>query len=140
MKLREIFYGLGLKPRPEEYPFAIESFTLPQEGEIQLARWKHPKEAMKSFSQTGVNAIRRFLGEGDVAIDIGAHTGDTALPLALSVGRSGCVFALEPNPYAFKILQANSTLNREKTRIVPLMFAATQEDGEYEFEYSDAGF
>jgi FkbM family methyltransferase len=140
MKLKEIFYGLGLKPRPEEYSFEVESFALAQEGEINFARWKHPKEAPKRFSQKGVNAIRGFLGEGDVAIDIGAHTGDTALPLALAVGCKGSVFALEPNPYAFKILQANSALNPKKTHIIPLMFAATQEDGEYEFEYSDSGF
>jgi FkbM family methyltransferase len=139
MKLKELFYGLGLKPRTKEYPFEVETFSLPAEGALQFARWKHPKEGRKIFSQKAVDAIRALLREGDTAIDIGAHTGDTALPVALAVGKKGCVFALEPNPYAFKILEANCALNGEKTRTVPFMFAATEVDGEYEFEYSDSG-
>ena len=53
-------------------------------------------------------------GPGDAAIDIGAHTGDTALPVALAVGPQGAVFALEPNPFTYKVLIANAGLNREK--------------------------
>jgi FkbM family methyltransferase len=56
------------------------------------------------------------------------------------VGRSGAVFALEPNPYVFKVLAATATLNPAKTRIVPLMFAAMPNDGEFDFEYSDSGY
>src|SRR5262245_13744885 len=140
MKLKEIFYGLGLKPRPKEYSFELDSFVLPRDGEIHYARWQHPKERRKEFSQAAIEALRSFLREGDVAIDVGAHTGDTALPMALAVGPKGSVFALEPNPYVFKVLLANSGLNRSKTNIHPLMFAATAEDGEFDFGYSDDGF
>jgi len=35
---------------------------------------------------------------------------------------------------------ANATLNPEKTRIIPLMFAASPEDASLEFHYSDSGF
>ncbi len=140
MKLKEILYGVGLKPATKEYSFDLDSFVLPREGEIRYARWRHPKEQRKVISQGGVDALRRFLREGDVAIDIGAHTGDSTLPMALAVGPTGCVFALEPNPYAFKILLANAALNRKQTNIFPLMFAATPQDGAFEFEYSDSGF
>ena len=140
MKLKEIAYGLGLKPATKEYSFEIDSFVLPSEGNISYARWRHPKERKKQFSQEAIDALRRFLRPGETAIDIGAHTGDTTLPMALAVGPSGAVFALEPNIYAYKILLANAALNRKKTNIFPLMFAATPEDGEFEFEYSDAGF
>jgi len=140
MKLKEIFYGLGLKPPRKEYSFEIDSFILPREGEVSYARWLHPKERRKQLSQAAVDALRGFLREGDAAIDIGAHTGDTALPVALAVGPKGAVFALEPNIYVFKVLLANAALNRKKTNIFPLMFAATPHDGEFEFEYSDAGF
>src|SRR5262249_29933182 len=58
----------------------------------------------------------------------------------LAVGKTGAVFALEPNPHIFKVLLANAGLNRTKTNIFALNFAATATDGEYEFEYSDAGF
>ncbi len=140
MKLREFFYAAGFKPAPKEFPFDLDAFTLPREGRVEFARWRHPKEQRKVISQGAVDALRRFLREGDVAVDIGAHSGDTTVPLALAVGRAGAVFALEPNPYAFKVLLANSALNRKTTNIIPLMFAATPEDGEFEFEYSDAGF
>ena len=40
----------------------------------------------------------------------------------------------------FPVLQKNSELNAAKTHIIPLMFAATPEDAEMEFQYSDSGF
>jgi len=107
---------------------------------IRFARWRHPGERHKTVTQESVDALRGFLREGDVAIDIGAHTGDSTLPMALAVGRAGTVFALEPNPYVFKVLALNATLNPSSTHIVPLMFAAMPSDGEFEFEYSDEGY
>jgi FkbM family methyltransferase len=140
IKLREFFYLLGFRPKIRTYGFAIASFDLPQDGKIELAQWLHPKERRKIISQAQVDELRKYLSPGDVAIDIGAHTGDTAVPLALAVGKSGLVLALEPNSYVFPVLRANSELNLAKTSIMPLMFAATPEDGEFEFEYSDSGF
>jgi FkbM family methyltransferase len=140
MKLKELFYGLGLKPDLKEYSFDLDSFALPKDGEVQFARWRHPKERRKHITQAAVDALRAYVQPGDVCVDIGAHTGDTTLPMGLAAGPSGAVFALEPNPYVFKILLANSALNRKKANIYPLMFAATPEDGEFEFEYSDPGF
>jgi FkbM family methyltransferase len=140
MKLKEVFFGLGLRPGLKEFTFDIEHFKLEKEGEIDFAVWRHPAEKPKKFSQAAVDAIRKFLSPGDFAVDIGAHTGDSVLPIALAVGPNGGVLALEPNPYVYKILLANAGLNRKKTNIHPLMFAATAEDGKYEFEYSDSGF
>lgn len=140
MKLRELLYAVGWGKTPREYPFEVERFTLPREGALEFARWRHPKDRRKEISQAAVDALRAFLREGDCAIDIGAHVGDTALPIALAVGRLGTVFAFEPNPYVFKVLQANASLNREKTSIVPLPFAAAEEDGQLTFTYSDPGF
>ncbi|HSY74476.1 MAG TPA: FkbM family methyltransferase [Dongiaceae bacterium] len=131
---------MGLKPATREYSYDIISCPLPREGEIFYAQWRHPKESKKQLTQASVDAARKFLKEGDVAIDIGAHTGDSTVPLALAVGPAGAVFALEPNPFVFKILLANSSLNKKKTNIHPLMFAATPRDGQFEFEYSDPGF
>lgn len=140
MKLKELFYMVGLKPKPREYLFDVDTYELSREGEIRFARWRHPKEQRKEVTQRQVDALRRFLKPGDSAIDIGAHTGDTTLPIALAVGAEGAVFALEPNRYVYKILLANTALNREKTNIYPLMFASTDVDGEFEFEYSDPGY
>jgi FkbM family methyltransferase len=105
-----------------------------------MARWLHPGEESKVITQASIDALRMFLRPGDVAIDIGAHTGDSTLPIALAVGASGTVFALEPNRYVFKVLAQNASLNPSKAHIVPLMFAAMPHDGEFDFKYTDEGF
>lgn len=140
MKTREIFYLLGFRPAPRTYGSEVTGFDLPRDGRVEYARWLHPRETAKTFSQESVDQLRRFLSPGDVAIDIGAHTGDSAIPMALAVGKSGVVLALEPNPYVFPVLKKNAELNWGKTTIIPLPFAATPEDGTYEFEYGDSGF
>ncbi len=61
------------------------------------------------------------------------------MPMALAVGGAARCSRLEPNPYVFKVLALNATLNPRTTRIVPLMFAAMPEDGEFEFEYLRRG-
>jgi len=140
VKLRDMPRALGIGAAPREYPFDVATFTLPIDGEVRLAQWQHPNETRKVISQDEVTALREFLRPGDVAIDIGAHTGDSTLPMALALGPSGTVFALEPNPYVFKVLAANASLNRSKTNIVPLMFAAMPEGGDFTFLYSDDGY
>jgi FkbM family methyltransferase len=140
MKPRELFYMLGIRPRPRVYAYEVVTFELPKDGQIQYAQWLHPAEGRKVIRQQEVDELRKFLAPGDVALDIGAHTGDTTLPIALAVGRQGCVLALEPNPYVFPVLKKNSELNPAKATIMPLMIAATPEPGEFFFEYSDAGF
>jgi FkbM family methyltransferase len=140
VKLRDVPRALGIGSAPREYPSTVATFTLPIDGEVRFAQWRHPNETLKVISQDEVTALRGFLRPGDVAIDIGAHTGDSTLPIALALGASGTVFALEPNPYVFKVLAANAELNRTKTNIVPLMFAAMPEDGDFTFLYSDDGY
>ena len=142
LKAKEFIYLLGLKPKPKTYGFAIEAHDLPREGRIEVARWSHPGayQAAPTQIQAAVDQLRRFLRPGDVAIDIGAHAGDTSLPIALAVGPTGTVVALEPNPYVFPVLQRNADLNPDKTRILPLMFAAMREDGHYEFQYGEEGY
>jgi FkbM family methyltransferase len=140
MRLKELLYLLGFKPKSRTYGFEINSFDLPDDGRVEYAQWLHPGESRKELTQEAVNELRKYLSAGDVAIDIGAHSGDTTVPMALAVGPSGCVLALEPNSYVFPVLKMNSELNTSKTSIIPLMIAATQSDEELEFEYSDSGF
>ena len=140
MKLKEFFYLLGLRPGPRTYGHEVRDFDLPAEGRVRYAQWLHPRETAKQMRQEDVDALRTFLRPGDVAIDIGAHTGDTTIPMALAVGPTGCVIALEPNHYVYPVLERNAALNPEKTRIIPLRIAATPTDGVVRFEYSDAGF
>jgi FkbM family methyltransferase len=140
MNLRQAAYLLGIRPKPQVYGFEVATFELPKEGTIRYAQWLHPKESKKVIEQAVVDELRKYLSPGDVAIDIGAHTGDTTVPMALAVGPHGTVLALEPNPYVFPVLKKNAELNPGKTSIVPLMFAAMPEPGDSYFEYSDSGF
>jgi FkbM family methyltransferase len=123
-----------------EYGYQVKSFELSQEGRVEYARWLHPYEQPKSITQDMVNFFRLYTKSGGLAIDIGAHTGDTTVPMALAIGPLGIVLGLEPNPHVFKILEKNSQLNKNKTNIIPLCFAATDHDGEFEFNYSDASY
>jgi FkbM family methyltransferase len=140
LKLKHLPYLLGRKPIPQKFGFKTLSFDLPKDGAIQYAQWLHPRSYHKPILQETVDALRTFLSPGDVAIDIGAHAGDFTVPIALAVGPTGSVLAFEPNPYVFPVLAANAALNLEKTHIIPMMYAATPQDGEIEFEYSDSGF
>ena len=140
MSVRTLAGRLGLAVTPRRYDCSITDLSLPREGHVRFARWLHPRETPKSINQAVIDHLRTFLAPGDVVLDIGAHTGDTAVPLALAVGPTGCVLALEPNPYVFSCLERNAGLNPDKAHIEALPFAATREDGPVVFHYSDAGY
>jgi FkbM family methyltransferase len=123
-----------------EYGWAVKRFELEREGVVEYAQWLHPFEKPKTITQADVDGWRRFVRDGDVAIDVGAHTGDTSVPMALACGPSGLVVAVEPNPHVFRVLVANAGLNRGRAHILPLNIAATKDDGEFEFHYWDASF
>lgn len=140
MKLREFVNLLGIKPQPKRFGCVVETHHLPREGPVEMAHWLHPNCPFLAPAQADVDRLRRFLRPGDVAVDVGAHVGDSTLPIALAVGADGCVFALEPNRYVFPVLERTASLNRDKTNIIPLMFAAMRSDGAYEFQYGDSGY
>lgn len=140
MKIKEFFFLLGLKPGAKRYGVELRRVAIPGEGEIDVAQWLAPKALQMRPTKEQVDRLRLFLRPGDVAIDIGAHMGDTALPMALAVGATGAVLALEPNPFIYPVLEWNAALNRDRTRIMPLRFAAMREDGEYEFHYGSRDF
>jgi FkbM family methyltransferase len=129
-----------LKRTFDEYGFEIKQFELDKLGTVDYAQWLHPFEQPKTITQANVNFYKKITTPAGMVIDIGAHTGDTTVPMALAVGKPGLVLGLEPNKYVFKILEKNSQLNPDKTTIVPWCFAATKEDGVFEFNYSDASF
>lgn len=123
-----------------EYGHVVKRFGLERDGAVDYAQWQHPFEKPKTITQDDIDGWRRFLGEGDLAIDVGAHTGDTTVPMALACGTAGLVVAVEPNPHVFRVLEANAALNADRCHILPLNVAATEEDGEFEFHYWDASF
>ncbi|TBR18610.1 MAG: FkbM family methyltransferase [Chitinophagaceae bacterium] len=140
MRVIDFLSLVGFKAKIKEYGFELVSVNLPTEGNFQLAQWLHPMAGKMLVFPDEIESIKKFLKPGDVAIDIGAYTGDTAIPMAIVTGGSGAVLALEPNKHIFKVLEKNAELIREKGNIIPLPFAATPEDCTMNFEYSDSGF
>ena len=124
----------------QEYVHKIDQFHIDGIGTIDYAQWQHPSDLPKTVSLPNIRFYRELARPGSMIIDIGAHTGDTSVPMALAVGKEGLVLALEPNRYVFKILEKNAELNPQLTNIIPLCMAATAEEGEFEFNYSDASF
>ena len=129
-----------LKKTFKEYGFELKKFQIDNIGEVEYAQWQHPFENPKEISKSNVQFYEKLSKKGGMIVDIGAHTGDTTVPMALAVGKEGVVLGIEPNKYVYKILEKNAELNKNLTNIVPLCFAATAEDGNFTFNYSDASF
>jgi len=122
------------------YNHSLLTFDLPTEGRINYARWLHPTYRSGTIDQSLVDFFKQYIKQGSFAIDIGAHEGDTTVPMALAAGKNGLILALEPNPHVFSVLEKNSRLNPDKYNIIPLNVAATASDGEFEFGSGDASY
>jgi FkbM family methyltransferase len=124
----------------EEYGYKIKTFHISNIGQVEYAQWLHPFEKPKEITDSKVKFYQTLAGKGSMIVDIGAHTGDTTLPMALAVKKEGVVLGIEPNQYVYKILEKNASLNPEFTNIHPYCFAATENEGNFTFNYSDASF
>lgn len=140
MKLKSFFELLGLRGKPQHYDYETCDFDLGNGRIIHYAQWRHPHETKKQISREQVAAYSKFIGEGDFCIDIGAHTGDSTLPMALAAGKTGLALALEPNSFLYHVLEKNARSNTHVTNIKTMMAAAVSREGFSEFEYSDSGF
>jgi FkbM family methyltransferase len=129
-----------LKTTFKEYGFEITKINLGKDGVIDYATWLHPLYKTEPITQIHVDFYRQFITEGGFAIDVGAHQGDTTVPMAIAAGKSGLILALEPNPHVYPALVENAKLNPDKIKIIPLPFAATATDGEFTFGSGDAAF
>lgn len=123
-----------------EYPCEIYKFSLSTEGTVEFANWKNPLVAHIEITQSQVNFFSQFISKGSLAIDIGGNVGDTTVPMALAAGKDGLVLAFDPNPHVYRILEVNAGLNKDKTNIVTLPYAVTEQDGEFFYTSSEASF
>jgi FkbM family methyltransferase len=109
--------------------------------------WNHPHEGSRTLTSI-IEAAQtwnwdRFIKPDQVVIDIGGHSGDTAIPMALfaydkATGRKGNVVVVEPNPAVVPVLNVNLALNTHLGHFHSLMAAVTAEDVE-EIELADHG-
>lgn len=58
-----------------------------------------------------IQLLRRFIGYGDVVLDVGANIGTHAIAFANLVGPTGCVHAFEPQRRTYLMLSGNVALN-----------------------------
>ena len=133
---------LGIRRRPRHYAYSLENIDLGGGESVQCARWLHPKIGPSdSFTPSIVNGYCTLVKQGDFCLDVGAQMGvRSTIPLALAAGETGCVLALEPNPYVYHVLEKNARANRPRLNIQTIMAAASDHDGFLTCEYSDAGF
>jgi len=94
-------------------------------GSLRRVRARHG-DFLTLASDQGVGAILAYYGEyaereiallkaltqpGDTLIDVGAHIGTHAVPLARHLGPGGRLIAFEPQPVMAVLLEANLALN-----------------------------
>ncbi len=124
----------------QEYPPKVEVFDCGRYGQVEFANWANPLAPPIKIDLPMVEFFNQFIKEGDLVIDIGANIGDTTVPMALSAGETGMTIGFDPNPYVFKILQKNSTLNKGKYVIEPQNLAISTQAEEFFFISSEASF
>ncbi len=65
-----------------------------------------------TYEEGTLSIIKSVLKEGDVFIDIGANIGFISIFASSLIGKTGNVYAFEPNPDTFTILKKNIELNQ----------------------------
>jgi len=81
------------------------------------------------WAQVEIDFLNEFVPAGSTVLDVGAFIGTHTLAFADAVGPEGRVYALEPQPEAFRLLTANVERNAA-TNITSLNVAAGSEPGE----------
>ena len=85
------------------------------------------------FHTTLVELAKRAVRPGDIVIDGGSNVGFFALLAATRLQGSGSVFAFEPDPETFSLLQQNIHRNGFENTIQAERLALTGSEGTYEF-------
>jgi FkbM family methyltransferase len=140
MKLKNMLQLIGFKGKYKHYSYEVIDHDIGNGRVVHYAQWKHPRESMKVISSDLIYGYSKYISEGDFCVDIGAHSGDTTLPMSVAAGKSGCVLAIEPNPYVYHVLEKNARANTHVGNIKSMLAAATESECFIEFEYSDSGF
>lgn len=77
-----------------------------------------------------IKPILQELDEGDIVIDVGANIGCYTIPFAQAVGKSGQVYAFEPQGVIHEILLQNTIENGFEDRVKTYHMAVGHIDGE----------
>ncbi len=97
--------------------------------------WIDPANAIErkmlcGYEPSVLGAVERFVAPGSYCIDVGANVGPVTLALALRVGPTGRVLAIEPGPPYVARLRRNLQANlRLKDRVVILQSGISEAEG-----------
>lgn len=113
-KIEDVMEALRLHARSRLVEIAsdIGTFLVP-EGDLVTQQLRE----YGAHQRGDLNALMSVLRHDDVVLDIGAHVGTFAIPLARHLGPSGQVVAIEPHPDVFRLLCQNVELNGLDARI-----------------------
>jgi FkbM family methyltransferase len=118
---------------------------LKRELDIFWGEWDHPLEASRSLQSLvmDLQLWRPFIKPGTSCIDIGAHSGDTAIPMGLfaydtASDNRATVIAVEPNPDLHSLLATNLQLNSHIANFHLVKAAITSTDCD-QIELADHG-
>ena len=65
----------------------------------------------KIYEPNQTKIVKKYVHEGDVVIDVGAHVGYYTLLMAQLVGKNGKVYSFEPDPANFELLKKSVEIN-----------------------------
>lgn len=85
------------------------------------------------YELDNINFINTFLDKGMTAIDIGAHIGLMTTIMSKKVGSQGKVYAFEPTPSSFALLEKTIDINNTRNIVVPLKKAVANKAGKTTF-------
>ena len=60
--------------------------------------------------------------------------------MALAAGTSGITLGFDPNPYVYKILEINASLNKDKQNIISQLYAISVKEEDFYYVSSEASF
>ncbi|MGA7271660.1 MAG: FkbM family methyltransferase, partial [Acidimicrobiia bacterium] len=86
-----------------------------------------------------VAMVASVVRAGDTIIDVGAHVGTFAIPLARQAGPTGLVCAFEPMPWSYELLLLNIELNGLAGVIWPVDRAVSDRPGNFLAETPNQG-
>ena len=72
----------------------------------------------KIYEPNQTEIVKKYVHEGDIVIDIGAHVGYYTLLMAQLVGENGKVYSFEPDPVNFQLLKKSVEINGYKNVVL----------------------
>lgn len=83
----------------------------------------------EDYEKENAQLIARYVKEGMTVIDIGAHIGLTSVIISKYLNGTGRIYAFEPTPSTFTVLQDTVRINKLQNIIEPVRAALFRESG-----------